>query len=68
MTNAIDGTILVWELTSGAFTKVDLSKVKDIEWDRKSCIYAWDTLGIWSKKSYFILSILDPDMKETDIN
>jgi WD40 repeat protein len=49
MTNAVDGTILVWELSSEGFTKVDPQKVKDIEWSDKSCVYAWDTLGIWSK-------------------
>lgn len=42
MTNAIDGTVLVWELKPGAFAKVDPVVVRDLEWDRKSCVYAWD--------------------------
>ena len=57
MTNAIDCNILVWELTTGSFTRVDPMKVKDLEWDKKSCIYAWDTIGVWPG-----------DCKETDIN
>ena len=44
----------MWELTSGSFSKVEVVKVKDVEWDKKSCVYAWDTLGIWSKLSTFI--------------
>jgi len=52
MTNAIDGSIIVWELTTGGFIKVDPAKVKDVVWDRKSCVYAWDTLGIWSKPQH----------------
>lgn len=49
MTNAVDGTVLVWELKPGAFVKVDPTVVRDCEWDRKSCVYAWDTQGAWSK-------------------
>lgn len=49
MTNAVDGTVLVWELKPGAFVKVDPSVVRDLEWDRKSCVYAWDVQGAWSK-------------------
>ena len=49
MTNSIDGQTLVWELSSEGFTKVDPQKVKDIDWHEKSTIFAWDTLGIWSK-------------------
>lgn len=43
MTNAVDGTVLVWELKSGSFQKVDPALVKDLEWDRKSCVFSWDT-------------------------
>ena len=56
MTNAIDGSIFCWDITHAPLTKVDLISVKDLEWERKSCVYAWDSLGIWSN-----------DLKETDI-
>ena len=35
---------------------MDGVKVKDVKWDKRSCIYAWDTIGIWL-----------PEFKETDI-
>jgi hypothetical protein len=47
LTNSIDGQILGWELTAG-FPKIDPIKLKDVDWEGKSCIYAWDTLGAWS--------------------
>lgn len=47
MTNAVDGQILGWELASG-FPKIDISKLRDVEWERKSCVFAWDTIGAWS--------------------
>jgi hypothetical protein len=53
MTNAIDGTILCWTLVPGAFVKIDPANIKDLEWDRKSCVFSWDTIGIWSKNKYF---------------
>jgi len=68
MTNSIDGQVLVWELTSGGFSKVDPAKVKDLEWDRKSCVYTWDVQGAWRKFIIFYIIYLDPDMKETDMN
>lgn len=57
MTNSIDGQVLAWELNPGAFTKIDPAKIKDVDWDRKCCVYAWDTVGVWQN-----------DMIETDIN
>jgi hypothetical protein len=44
-------------MASGFFRKVEPVQVKDLEWYRKSCIYAWDTLGVWG-----------PEYKENDIN
>ena len=49
MTNAIDGSVMCWQLVPGAFIKIDLANIRDLEWDRKSCVFSWDTLGIWSK-------------------
>ena len=50
MTNSIDGQILAWELTPGTtFTKIDAAKIKEVDWDRKCCVYAWDTVGAWRK-------------------
>jgi hypothetical protein len=36
--------------------KVDPSIAKDLEWHRKSCVFAWDTIGAWSKLKDQILS------------
>jgi WD40 repeat protein len=57
MTNSIDGQILVWELMSGEFQRIDPARVKDIEWNNKSCIFSWDTIGAWL-----------PEMRESDMN
>lgn len=48
---------MAWELQPGQFTKIDPAKIKEVEWDRKCCVYAWDTVGCWHN-----------DMIETDIN
>lgn len=49
MTNAVDGTVLCWQMVPGAFLKVDPGNLRDLEWDRKCCAFSWDTLGLWSK-------------------
>lgn len=49
MTNAIDGAVLCWHMVLGAFNKVDIGSVRDLDWERKTCVFSWDTLGIWSK-------------------
>jgi hypothetical protein len=49
MTNAIDGGVMCWQLVPGAFIKIDLANIRDLEWERKSCVFSWDSLGIWSK-------------------
>ena len=61
MTNAVDGTVLCWQLVPGAFIKIDLKNVKDLEWDRKLCVFSWDVLGIWSKQC-FTLFYIDPNL------
>ena len=52
MTNSIDGTILCWQLVPGAFTKIDLAQLRDIEWDHSKdrCVLTWDCMGIWGKQ------------------
>jgi hypothetical protein len=52
MTNATDGTILCWQLVPGAFTKIEISHLRDVEWDhhRRGCVFTWDCMGIWSKE------------------
>ena len=67
MTNAIDGGVMCWQLVPGAFIKIDLANIRDLEWDRKSCVFSWDTLGIWSKLCYYNL-YLDQNLKEDDLN
>jgi len=57
MTNSVDCQIMTFELTSGYFMKAEALKVKDLKWDKKQCIYCWDTLGLWSYEH-----------KETDVN
>ena len=66
MTNSVDCQILVFEMSSGFFRKIEAAQVKDVEWYKKSSIYAWDTLGVWGKR----LASLDlgPELKESDIN
>ncbi len=54
MSNSIDCQILVWDMQTGL--RIDAVKVKDQKWDKKTCIYAWDTVGIWM-----------PELKETDV-
>jgi len=39
---------MAFELTSGYFMKVEPTKIKDLKWDKKACVFAWDTLGIWN--------------------
>lgn len=68
MTNSVDGTVLCWQLVPGAFIKIELQNVRDLEWDRKACVFSWDTLGVWSKILFEINAFIDSSMKETDIN
>ena len=51
MTNAVDGAIICWQLVPGAFTKVEPSALRDVEWDQSKgrCVFTWDSMGIWSK-------------------
>lgn len=47
MTNSIDCQILVFEMNSGLYRKIEPQLVKDVVWHNKSCQFAWDTIGIW---------------------
>jgi WD40 repeat protein len=67
MTNAIDGGVMCWQLVPGAFIKIDLANIRDLEWDRKSCVFSWDSLGIWSKCCHDNKN-LDQTLKEDDVN
>lgn len=33
MTNAVDGSILCWQLVTGAFVKIELASLRDVEWE-----------------------------------
>ena len=55
MTNAVDGVVLCWQLVIGAFSQIDLGLVRDLDWETKTCVYSWDTLGIWGKCAYQML-------------
>jgi hypothetical protein len=67
MTNSIDGDVMCWQLVPGAFIKIDLANIRDLEWDRKSCVFSWDSLGIWSKRCHDNKN-LDQTLKEDDVN
>ena len=45
MTNAVDGTVLAWDMSSPGFPKTDPSKLTE-PFDRKSCPFSWDTLAL----------------------
>ncbi|OQR99434.1 hypothetical protein ACHHYP_06170 [Achlya hypogyna] len=48
-TNALDGEILYWQVTAGAALRqiTDAIVMRDILWDRWSCVYGWPVQGIW---------------------
>ncbi len=52
----------------GQFVQVEVGGLREVEWERKSCVLAWDTLGIWSKDYCIITNFLDNETKEFDIN
>ncbi|OQR98234.1 hypothetical protein THRCLA_06777 [Thraustotheca clavata] len=58
-TNASDGEILYWQVNNASLRQItDTIVMRDILWDRWSCVYGWPVQGIWGDDSSTCSDIL----------